>query len=78
MMCSAKFNSSEASDDVMSLNLQQRFFKKHDGWYVNVDTDNYAGPYSDKADAQMALMYYNVRTFWPSAKQLRAFVRKGF
>lgn len=76
MTPSAHFNN--VHHNRASSSVQQRFFKKREGWYVSIDDSKIAGPYADKADAQMALMYYNVRTLWPSAKQLREFVRQGF
>lgn len=77
MTPSAHFNNVH-HNRASSSSVQQRFFKKREGWYVSIDDSKIAGPYADKADAQMALMYYNVRTLWPSAKQLREFVRQGF
>jgi len=61
----------------LAVNLQQRFFKRDGTWYINIDEQNIAGPYPDKADAQMALMYFSARTLWPTDKQLREFARIG-
>lgn len=57
--------------------LKQRFFKTDGHWYVSSSNDESIGPFSDKADAQMALLYYSVRSFWPNPKQLREFARNG-
>ena len=53
-------------------------FSIRDGlWFVTNTQNEQAGPFSYKADAQMALLYYVGRTCWPSAKQLREFTRFG-
>lgn len=53
-------------------------FSIRDGlWFVTNTQNEQAGPFSNKADAQMALLYYVGRTCWPSAKQLREFTRFG-
>jgi len=56
--------------------LQQCFFQENGGWYIHM-TDEDIGPYADKADAQMALMYYSLRALWPDEKELRSFARNG-
>jgi len=56
--------------------LSKRFFRNQTGWFVN-DSDGSHGPYTDKAEAQTALVYYSLQTCWPTAKQLREFVRIG-
>jgi hypothetical protein len=55
--------------------LKNCFAIKNGAWFVTNANDEQAGPYSNKADAQMALVYYVARTCWPSAKQLREFTR---
>ncbi|NNC54918.1 MAG: hypothetical protein HKO07_04255 [Pseudomonadales bacterium] len=57
--------------------LSNRFCKKHGGWFVRHGDAELVGPFSDKADAQMALLYFSARLFWPSDKQLREFARHG-
>lgn len=54
-----------------------RFCKKHGGWFVRHGDSELIGPFSDKADAQMALLYFSARLFWPNDKQLREFARHG-
>lgn len=56
--------------------LQQCFFQRDGDWFIHM-SEREVGPYEDKADAQMALMYYSVRAFWPTEKQLRNFARYG-
>ena len=56
--------------------IQQCFFKQGNEWFIQMKQES-IGPFADKADAQMALMYYSVRALWPSDKQLRCFVRQG-
>jgi len=54
--------------------LKQCFFHNGGEWFIKVNSES-IGPFLDKADAQMALLYFNVKAFWPSDKQLRSFVR---
>ena len=57
--------------------LQQRFYLRDGAWYVKHGDQSSAGPFADKADAQMAMLYFSARAFWPSEKQLREFARSG-
>ena len=57
--------------------LKNCFSIRNGLWFVTNTQDEQAGPFSNKADAQMALLYYVGRTCWPSAKQLREFTRFG-
>lgn len=57
--------------------LQQRFYKRNGAWYVGCHDQSAIGPFVDKADAQMALMYYTAMANWPTDKQLREFARTG-
>lgn len=57
--------------------LLDRFCKRHGGWFIKHGDTEFAGPFADKADAQMALLYYSARQFWPNQKQLREFARRG-
>ncbi|MBT8138800.1 MAG: hypothetical protein KJP25_03455 [Gammaproteobacteria bacterium] len=57
--------------------LLNRFCKKHGGWFVRHGDTELIGPFTDKADAQMALLYFSARLFWPNDKQLREFARHG-
>ncbi|MDB2409327.1 hypothetical protein N9W57_01725 [Pseudomonadales bacterium] len=57
--------------------LKNCFFIRNGLWFVTNTQNEQAGPFSNKADAQMALLYYVGRTCWPSAKQLREFTRFG-
>ncbi len=57
--------------------LKKCFSIKNGLWFVTNTKNEQAGPFSNKADAQMALLYYVGRTCWPSAKQLREFSRLG-
>lgn len=53
-------------------------FRKGSNWFINADDDTVLGPYADKADAQMALLFYSERLRKPSEKQLRALIgRRG-
>ena len=56
--------------------LQKCFYQKDGNWYIHMPEQD-VGPYDDKADAQMALMYYSVRALWHSERQLRSFTRHG-
>lgn len=57
--------------------LKNCFSIKNGAWFVTNAENEQAGPFSNKADAQMALVFYVARTCWPSAKQLREFSRSG-
>ena len=57
--------------------LQRCFHKSRGGWFVQHGECEKAGPFVDKAEAQMAMLYYSARMFWPSEKQLREFTRSG-
>ena len=56
--------------------LQQCFFQNDGSWFIHMP-DQDIGPFDDKADAQMALMYFSLRAGWPNAKELRNFARHG-
>ncbi len=55
----------------------ERFFKRSDGWYYTTRENVDMGPYADKAEAQMALVYFIERTQWPDEKQLRAYINSN-
>ena len=57
--------------------LRNKFLRKEGCWYVMGDSNTVAGPYIDKAEAQIALAYFTAHHHWPSAKQLREFARCG-
>ncbi|MBT5293208.1 MAG: hypothetical protein HOO01_07065 [Cellvibrionales bacterium] len=57
--------------------LKNCFAIKNGRWFVTNKRNEQAGPFNDKSEAQMALLYYVGRTCWPSAKQLREFTRLG-
>jgi len=71
-MCSTQVQASKES----IAKLQRSFLHRDGSWYIEVD-QQLVGPFTDKADAQMALMYYKMRTCWPNAKQLREYARNG-
>jgi len=68
---------SNTTREPLSQILQRCFHKRKSGWFVQHSEQNSAGPFADKADAQMAMLYYSARTLWPSEKQLREFARNG-
>jgi hypothetical protein len=78
-MCSTQLESNNNTSGVVGSHpkLQRSFLHREGGWYVEADK-KLIGPFADKAEAQMALMYYKIRTCWPSAKQLREYARNGF
>ena len=67
---------SPAEKSPSQANLQQCFYIQDGRWYIHMPGQD-IGPYDDKADAQMALMYYSVRALWPTEKELRTFARHG-
>lgn len=73
-----KHFSKSAVSDRQPLNpLKNCFSIKNGAWFVTNADNEQAGPFSNKSDAQMALVFYVARTCWPSAKQLREFSRSG-
>lgn len=55
----------------------ERFVKREEGWYYTTRENVDMGPYADKSEAQMALVYFIERTQWPDAKQLRAYIHSN-
>lgn len=43
-------------------------------WYLRTEKGVKKGPYNDKGEAQMALLYFRQRTRWPTPRQLRDFM----
>ena len=60
----------------LSNNLFSRFTQKNGSWFIT-DSNGHIGPFNDKSEAQLALVYYSYRTTWPTAKELRAFTRSN-
>ncbi len=60
-----------------SRTVQENFIFKKGNWFIIAENGMQVGPYADKADAQLALLYYKVRSFWPNDKELRKFGREG-
>ncbi len=55
----------------------ERFFKRDNGWFYTTRENVDMGPFDDKAEAQMALVYFIERTQWPDQKQLRAYINSN-
>lgn len=72
-----KTNEGDSPKTSSRQHLKKCFSIKNGSWFVTNTENEQAGPFSNKADAQMALLYYVGRTCWPSAKQLREFTRFG-
>ncbi len=70
-------NPSATGSVVSGRSLRSKFLRKEGCWYVMGDENTITGPYSDKAEAQIALAYYTAHNQWPNAKQLREFARCG-
>ncbi|MFK8018908.1 MAG: DUF6316 family protein [Pseudomonadales bacterium] len=51
-----------------------RFFRKDAAWFYQTREGVDMGPFADKAEAQMALVYFIERTTWPDPKQLRNYI----
>lgn len=49
------------------------YFNDRGRWYVRT-ADNLMGPFWDKAEAQMAVLYFQQRLKWPNARQLQEFM----
>ncbi len=54
-----------------------RFFCQGDEWYLHTREGYDVGPYDDKNDAQLALMYFVEHTLWPDQDDLHDFARKS-
>jgi hypothetical protein len=67
----------DQNDSPNRKHLKNCFSIKNGFWFVTNKRNEQAGPFNDKSEAQMALLYYVGRTCWPSAKQLREFSRLG-
>ena len=52
-----------------------QFYQRKGEWFLTSDDGADVGPFADKAEAQMALLYFVDRTQWPNAKQLREYIR---
>ncbi|MBP8926390.1 MAG: hypothetical protein KBG75_11070 [Pseudomonadales bacterium] len=54
----------------------ESYFSDHGKWYFHTH-DSVMGPFHDKAEAQMAVLYFRQRMKWPSARQLHEFMDVG-
>ncbi|MBR9805166.1 hypothetical protein GYB62_01450 [bacterium] len=53
----------------------QPFYQRDGQWFVSSDDNGDAGPFSNKAEAQLALVYFTQEDHWPSEKELRSYQR---
>lgn len=49
------------------------YFAERGRWYFRTH-GNVMGPFADKAEAQMAVLYFRQRLRWPSQRELHAFM----
>jgi hypothetical protein len=49
------------------------YFAERGRWYFRTN-GNVMGPFTDKAEAQMAVLYFRQRLKWPSLRQLHEFM----
>jgi len=63
-----------AQPPVVIYKRSNRFFRKDGAWFYQTRDCMDIGPFADKAEAQMALVYFIERTEWPTAKQLRNYI----
>lgn len=54
----------------------ETYFSDHGKWYFHAH-DSVMGPFRDKAEAQMAVLYFRQRMKWPNARQLHEFMDIG-
>ena len=52
------------------------YFSERGHWYFR-SQGSVSGPFADKAEAQMAVLYFRQRLKWPSRHQLREFMDPG-
>lgn len=50
-----------------------QYFSERGKWFFRAH-DSVMGPFHDKAEAQMAVLYFRQRLKWPNAKQLQEFM----
>ena len=53
-----------------------RFHQRGGTWFLATDEGTEIGPFNDKAEAQMALLYFVEYEQWPTPKQLREYIRR--
>jgi hypothetical protein len=51
------------------------YFAERGRWYFRTH-GNVMGPFADKAEAQMAVLYFRQRLKWPSQRQLQDFMHQ--
>lgn len=54
-----------------------RFFLRDRHWFFRTREGFDAGPFSDKNEAQLALLYFVERAQWPNKKQLQTLVQRS-
>lgn len=52
-----------------------RFFRIGTHWFFHTREGFDVGPFDEKNQAQLALVYFIAHSSWPSAKQLRAYLQ---
>jgi hypothetical protein len=52
-----------------------RFFRSGEKWFFHTREDVDIGPFDNKNQAQLALVYFIEHDCWPSARQMRAYVQ---
>jgi hypothetical protein len=52
-----------------------RFFRIGTQWFFHTREGFDVGPFDEKNQAQLALVYFIAHSSWPSAKQLRAYLQ---
>lgn len=52
------------------------YFNDRGRWYYRTH-DSVMGPFADRAEAQMAVLYFRQRMKWPSLRQLHEFMGGG-
>jgi hypothetical protein len=52
------------------------YFAERGRWYFR-NHGNVMGPFADKAEAQMAVLYFRQRLKWPSQRQLHQFMERS-
>ena len=52
-----------------------RFFRTGTHWFFHTREGFDVGPFDNRNQAQLALVYFMAHNSWPSAKQLRAYIQ---
>ena len=68
-------DSPRAGETFVLHSRSDRFFRVGTHWFFRTREGFDVGPFDDKNQSQLALVYFVAHNSWPSAKQLRAYIQ---